>query len=724
MLLRFIETDTEKGNPPLQLTDLVQQASLHIKSNEFAPKLDQLRHNIQESGYHDKFRSYVDKMASLDQNWKFWRQIVYKDALVYIGLFLAIRSGNWELRLASIKLMAPVFTAFDHQTYRKLIAQHVADIHSFPDEVLSTFRQGGFVASLTGRSWHSVALDEAHEMKINKECKTSIVHPSRDYINRVAGYIPYRAKCMENFRHQLFPVETNATSLATSILSTDAQTKKSAANIEAQIQLMLSTGFLPNLCTNHELVNQFVMKYPTPEQQHDLLHFRNIGQDEFERHVSYYILKEASVHPPMRKKRLQTLSQRKVTRRQLSQLEKDRQMVQKCLHKKIKWSKQTGRPIDKIAEQYIPIPLALADSNGIPLKGQKSNTTKALKMRYKDAIPQVFLNTLPEQWVPGCVIVEGMFMLNTTPLGSHKTFADYANFLIKRFVYPHYAKGTKDVHMIFDNPGRLSQTPKYFERKRRDSSATVIVGHMCDDITKSRYIPSKWREDIVNCRNCKRNLVLFLSNYCIKNIPKQIPPGKGLLLAGCFDGHLEDTAWFITRDSTPQPNPAFTSNAEETDTRIWLHCKQIDCDKILILSPDTDIYHIGLPLNHGDKDIIIRISAYNSKDLCFLKLTAFIEALKNDPDLSALQPNLLPQILQTLFVATGCDYISFFSGIGKATFLRYFFQHSEFITSGQENITGTLADVGTSAENENEQGFMSFLRLVGVVYMMAVHLLE
>ena len=85
--------------------------------------------------------------------------------------------------MASIKLMAPIFTAFDHQNYRKLIAQHLADLETFPDEVLTIFREGGFVASLSGRPWHSVALDEAHEMKINKECKTSIVTPSRDYIN-------------------------------------------------------------------------------------------------------------------------------------------------------------------------------------------------------------------------------------------------------------------------------------------------------------------------------------------------------------------------------------------------------------------------------------------------------------------------------------------------------------------------------------------------------------
>ena len=89
-------------------------------------------------------------------------------------------------------------------------------------------------------------------------------------------------------------------------------------------------------------------------------------------------------------------------------------MVQKYLHKKLKWSKQTGKPVEKIAEQYVPIPLALVDSNGMPIKQQESNATKALKSRYKDAKPKVFSNSLPEGWVAGSVIVEVMIMVNTT----------------------------------------------------------------------------------------------------------------------------------------------------------------------------------------------------------------------------------------------------------------------------------------------------------------------
>ena len=161
----------------------------------------------------------------------------------------------------------------------------------------------------------------------------------------------------------------------------------------------------------------------------------------------------------------------------------------------------------------------------------------------------------------------------------------------------------------------------------------------------------------------------------MKVIPKQIQPGKVLIMAGCYEGDIENTAWLIARGSTPQPLPVYTCNAEETDTRLWLHCRHTECRKILILSPDTDIYHIGLPLIHRENNIMVLINMYNSRDLCYLHLPSLVKALENDPDLSYLQPILLPKIMQTLFVVTGSDYTNFFSGIGKATFLRYFFQH-------------------------------------------------
>ena len=118
--------------------------------------------------YLNKSRKYFEDFQSFNQN-TFWVQFVFEDAMAYISLYLAIRSGNWDLRVASVKSMAAVFTAFDHTTYQKLITQHLEDIATMPAPILAMFRQGAFVVSITGRPWHSVGIDESHEILMNKD---------------------------------------------------------------------------------------------------------------------------------------------------------------------------------------------------------------------------------------------------------------------------------------------------------------------------------------------------------------------------------------------------------------------------------------------------------------------------------------------------------------------------------------------------------------------------
>ena len=216
------------------------------------------------------------------------------------------------------------------------------------------------------------------------------------------------------------------------------------------------------------------------------------------------------------------------------------------------------------------------------------------------------------------------------------------------------------------------------------------------------------------CRQCKRSLVKFLTNYFLDNINTHLQGSETLYIAGGFDGTLTDTTWYIQANSQRQPHPAYTCNAEETDTRIWLHLKQTECRKILVVSPDTDVYHIGMALEsrHG-KEVSVQISPINSKQLKFLDMSALILAFQNDPDLVNIEVGILPHVFQTMYVCTGCDYTSFFSQIGKATFLRYFFQYAAFITG--RNSKGTLADTGLEEESCNS-GFFAFLRLIGTVY--------
>ena len=48
-------------------------------------------------------KHFCEQMARDDDTWKLWMQFVFTDCYSYLALYLAIRGGNWKLRLSSLK---------------------------------------------------------------------------------------------------------------------------------------------------------------------------------------------------------------------------------------------------------------------------------------------------------------------------------------------------------------------------------------------------------------------------------------------------------------------------------------------------------------------------------------------------------------------------------------------------------------------------------------------
>ena len=125
-----------------------------------------------------------------------------------------------------------------------------------------------------------------------------------------------------------------------------------------------------------------------------------------------------------------------------------------------------------------------------------------------------------------------------------------------------------------------------------------------------------------------------------------VPTDKLLYIASGFEGDIEDTVWCASSSCPPLTQPRYTSNAEETDTRLWLHIKNTQKERILVKSPNRHLSY-RTPLHHDQRrTIIIQINKYNSNKLQYICLQALITALENAPDLSALPKQQLPQILQ------------------------------------------------------------------------------
>ena len=101
---------------------------------------------------------------------------------------------------------------------------------------------------------------------------------------------------------------------------------------------------------------------------------------------------------------------------------------------------------------------------------------------------------------------------------------------------------------------------------------------------------------------------------------------------------------------------------------------------------------------------------FSSQECCYLTLNSLITSLEGDPDFGSIPRELLPKVLQTLFICTRCDYVSYFAGLGKSTFLKVVFQHSSFINDVSQ---GTLASICGTNRNLD---FLSFVCLIGTVY--------
>ena len=541
-------------------------------------------------------------------------------------------------------------------------------------------------------------------MKINKDAKLAVIRPTPQKMEFLSNYLSYRAVCVRNLQKELFPEQEKPTDAHGHI--TTSRDKKGETNVDHMIDTITKNG----MAIHEDLWNFLECKQASLEQSYDLLNFRNIGQEAYESFVSTKYLHMPSTSVIKRKKRLSTFTITATQKKKVKLIDQERKISQRYLKRQLAWIAEQGIDnidIDSLFGPISQVPRALVDGKGFPQKASKASTTGFYEKRY--AKLPVILNSFPPLWVPHSVILEGMFMIQTTPLPTVSNMNDYVILLINQFVKPHIKAGVQEVHVqevhvVFDTPGSMKETPKELEQKRRDESVqTTKVDHICGHIDNNTTVPTNWRS-FLTCRRCKKDLTEYLATEILNVVPSIFSAEQAVFCNIGVDAYTTSNSKEIL------PCPSLWTDADEGDLRVWLHCVHSAGTNKLVFSRDTDVYHIGLTVLHliPTNHIIVQLSKSYKNGGKFINLKAFAEALSKDPDLSGITDLHRPQVIQSIYVSTGCDYISFFSGVGKITFLTTFFQYASFITGGQP--------IGSMGILETSSALLSFLRLVGCAY--------
>ena len=487
--------------------------------------------------------------------------------------------------------------------------------------------------------------------------------------------------------------------LQVSLYSTTSFEHTMELDIRKLVHVISNSYLFPKEPTNRGLVNFATGALVEPEITHDLLHARAMGEKDFEIAVQYYFFKNPSIKFQKRKRKLLTFSTTQKKKRRQSPAKQEQKTITMCTKRTIAWANQHQTATECIGVQFIEQPRALVDVNNKPTKGRKSFITQNLAARYTTIIN----NSLPDQWITELVVLDGMFLIHVKPFGRNTNFAEYVRLLLRRFVQLHFKQGTREVHVLFDKPPQSNFNPKQWEQEKRDDGQKPITSVHVHDISDTTQVPSNWKEFIA-CRQCKQSLILYLALKMLVFSPSVMNHSDQKLITA---GPTEPMS--CTMMGAISNEDQYKTDAQEADSRIWRHCQQSHLNKHYIFSPDTDTYIIGLTNHKQGAETFIDLTPVGSEDTKIMNLNILIKSLKSDPDLELIEQDSIPTVLQSLYASTGCDYNPFFSGIGKGSFLKAFYTHAEFICSN-----GSLSDI----DPNNEEGYHSFLRLVGTAYFL------
>ena len=592
----------------------------------------------------DEWREYLLKFVKEESeksvNFSFWWK--YMEMVSILLMFTrAQRDGDWELYLTAFRKMIPFFFQYDHQNYARWSIIYLAQMMQLPESIREEFMKGDFVVKCSDLKFTQVDPDHAQEW-LNRTSKIAggIIGITRTPSALLNWNLTYNARSfIADQTYAMFDLKMNKL-----VAKETTNSRKGRDNIDEDNLLKTLNGFGFLTENASYLINIATKDVATCEIQESLLKAEETGEKLMLQFIKRITEGEEAIQAGAFYRNIERNNAKTFKDLYLKSVktkENEKKTVIKAdrnfLVRIIK-AYQFGQKVNLteiLCNEILPVPLALAELNGLLRSGDKTLLQKRLLENIE--CPES-LNLYGKM---SCLIIDGQALVCSLRKPKEiNTFGQLAD----KFIQSVLSQGSSydRIDVVFDRYRDNSTKENTRNRRAKDQKAIrkMITGR---DVP----LPENW-DNFMACKENKSDYADLLST----ELKRQAPNGKQIVISGGFKDELEVWSSDETIDTSQ-----LSSTQEEADTRMVLHAIYSGFKYIVVSSRDTDV-------------LVLLASHFQKTDCTELwmmvgttKKPKFIPVHNVVKDI----PQHLLESLIPFHTLTGCDTTSFIAQHSKFT---------------------------------------------------------
>lgn len=669
----------EKG---IRAHKITFQSLWHILFPQFVGYLAEhnpdMKHKIEEADMEDDdiyllslfttegFQTALKQFAShRSENATFALWFGYMEMVSILLLYTrAQRDGDWNLHLASFKMMLPYFHQYAHLNYMKWGSIYYAEMQMLPPEILSEFQAGNFVVKIGSSVFNQVDADQSQEW-LNGTGKRSggIVGITKDVtsLSRWALSFNLRSDIAKDTK-EMFGIDIGN---ATPHKECNMSRRREDTEAEQKVMSTLQSFGVFEGGQNQTVSNIATKDQATQEITESLCCASKEGQKKLECFVRERLLPQADnenadhrkFHDPMKRSYPATFGKLFETGKKdmkTSSIKVDRSILQRLVI-----SYAAGRDVNLeeiLKHELLPVPIAIAEMNGSLKSGEKS-ILKDVLLKNVNCPDQMNVSE------GSTLVIDGQFLIKAVgnPTREEKTFGDFAGKFL-RAVFG-YGQHFERVDLTFDRYNQYSIKSATRTKRKRGVVIRRVIEHA--DVP----LPHDWDGFLSDPEN-KQDLSDFLSHQFIENAPNDVT-------AVAAGGLLYDEESVLCNKNMDVE--ALKATHEEADTRIILHVCHTMSRTVYVWARDTDILVLLMAHSYTiDKDVFMK--AGTTKAQQFIHINEVVDKCNVHADDSST--------LLAYHAITGSDTTSYLAGHSKRTSFDVFCNHKELLSDlGKDPLT-------------------------------------